>query len=136
MTANTSASSAGSNVKGYANGGIHSSAGSLPLHKYATGGIAKTPQMALFGEGRLPEAYVPLPDGRSIPVTMEGATGGGTQNNVSINVTINNEGGGSGDAQSDTAQGRQLGKNLQSVVIKTIQEQQRPGGILWNGNTR
>lgn len=136
MTANTSASSAGSNVKGYANGGIHSSAGSLPLHKYATGGIAKTPQMALFGEGRLPEAYVPLPDGRSIPVTMDGAMGGGTQNNVSVNVTINNEGGGSGDTQSDTAQGRQLGKNLQAVVIKTIQEQQRPGGILWNGNKR
>jgi len=132
MTANTSASSAGSNVKGYANGGIHSAAGSMPLHKYASGGIANTPQMALFGEGRLPEAYVPLPDGRSIPVTMDGAIGGGgTQNNVSVNVNINNEGS-SGDAQSDTAAGRQLGKTLQSVVIKTIQEQQRPGGLLWN----
>ena len=122
------------NFKGasYANGGIHSAAGSLPLHKYATGGIANSPQMALFGEGRLPEAYVPLPDGRSIPVTMEGMMGGGTQNNVSVNVNINNEGGSSGDTQSDTAQGRQLGKTLQSVVIKTIQEQQRPGGLLWN----
>ncbi len=48
------------------------SAGPLPLHRYATGGIAISPQVALFGEGRGPEAFVPLPDGRSIPVQMRG----------------------------------------------------------------
>lgn len=63
---------------GFADGGIMTSGGSLPLHKYASGGIANRPQVALFGEGRLPEAYVPLPDGRSIPVTMQGGGGGGT----------------------------------------------------------
>ena len=63
-------------------GGIMTAQGALPLHRYATGGIASSPQMALFGEGRRPEAYVPLPDGRSIPVTMQG---GGT-----VNVIINN----------------------------------------------
>ena len=47
-------------------------AGPLPLRSYAGGGVANTPQLALFGEGRTPEAYVPLPDGRSIPVTMSG----------------------------------------------------------------
>jgi hypothetical protein len=30
------------------------------------------PQMAMFGEGSTPEAYVPLPDGRRIPVQMAG----------------------------------------------------------------
>lgn len=60
----------------FANGGIMTSSGRLPLHKYAGGGIANSPQVALFGEGRLPEAYVPLPDGRRIPVAMSG--GGGT----------------------------------------------------------
>lgn len=68
----------------FANGGIMSSAGSVPLKKYARGGIANSPQMAVFGEGDNPEAYVPLPDGRSIPVTMSGAAGGETS--VVINV--------------------------------------------------
>jgi len=70
---------------GFANGGIMSSAGPLPLHSYASGGIANTPQLALFGEGRMNEAYVPLPDGRNIPVKMQG--GGGHTINVYVNGT-------------------------------------------------
>ncbi|KMO15770.1 phage tail length tape measure family protein [Methylobacterium indicum] len=63
----------------FADGGIMTSEGALPLHRYATGGIANTPQVALFGEGRGPEAFVPLPDGRRIPVsmTMSGAPANG-----------------------------------------------------------
>lgn len=60
----------------FANGGIMTSGGSLSLRKYANGGIANKPQLAMFGEGRTPEAYVPLPDGRTIPVTMSGGEGG------------------------------------------------------------
>jgi hypothetical protein len=41
--------------------------------------------MALFGEGRRPEAFVPLPDGRNIPVKMHGQQQGGNGK-----VTINN----------------------------------------------
>ena len=41
---------------GFADGGIMTSAGALPLHRYATGGVANTPQLAMFGEGRGPEA--------------------------------------------------------------------------------
>jgi hypothetical protein len=44
----------------------------MPLKAYSKGGVANSPQLALFGEGRMNEAYVPLPDGRSIPVTMNG----------------------------------------------------------------
>jgi tape measure domain-containing protein len=54
-------------------GGIVTPKGTVSLNRYAMGGIANTPQMAIFGEGRLPEAYVPLPDGRRIPVMMNGA---------------------------------------------------------------
>jgi hypothetical protein len=57
-------------------GGIMTSAGAVPLHKYSMGGIANSPQLAMFGEGRTPEAYVPLPDGRRIPVHMQGGGGG------------------------------------------------------------
>lgn len=61
----------------FANGGIMSSAGAIPLNKYAGGGIANSPQLAIFGEGRQNEAFVPLPDGRNIPVTLSGGGGGG-----------------------------------------------------------
>lgn len=56
-------------------GGIMTRYGALPLHRYDAGGVADRPQLALFGErGRKrPEAYVPLPDGRSIPVSISTA---------------------------------------------------------------
>jgi hypothetical protein len=50
-------------------GGIMSAYGSLPLRRYQQGGIAYDPQMALFGEGATPEAFVPLRDG-AIPVKL------------------------------------------------------------------
>jgi lambda family phage tail tape measure protein len=65
----------------FAKGGIMTPEGPLPLRKYAYGGVAKSPQVALFGEGSRPEAYVPLPDGRSIPVSMQGGAP-----NVVVNV--------------------------------------------------
>lgn len=54
----------------------------LPFRSYASGGIARSPQIALFGEGRGAEAFVPLPDGRTIPVTMRGGGGGQQITNV------------------------------------------------------
>jgi tape measure domain-containing protein len=39
---------------------------------FANGGIATSPTLGLIGEGRYNEAIVPLPDGRSIPVQMQG----------------------------------------------------------------
>lgn len=72
------------NLFGFEQGGVMTSSGPLPLKAYASGGIAASPQLALFGEGRTPEAFVPLPDGRTIPVTMKGA---GTV--VQINVENN-----------------------------------------------
>jgi hypothetical protein len=62
-------------IFGFANGGIMTPAGPLPLHSYASGGIASSPQLALFGEGRMNEAFVPLPDGRSIPVSLRRGAG-------------------------------------------------------------
>lgn len=69
-----------SEIFGFANGGIMTSAGPRPLRAYAGGGIANSPQLTLFGEGRTPEAYVPLPDGRNIPVKMQGGGGQMVQN--------------------------------------------------------
>jgi hypothetical protein len=54
----------------------------MPIHQYADGGIARSPQMAMFGEAG-PEAFVPLKGG-AIPVTIRG---GSASNDNSRNVT-------------------------------------------------
>jgi hypothetical protein len=62
-----------------AKGGVFGPGGFVPLRSYAGGGIANSPQAAIFGEGKDPEAFVPLADGRSIPVTMKAPKFGGAQ---------------------------------------------------------
>lgn len=56
--------------------------GTVPLRKFANGGVVKRPTLALFGEGKASrgEAFVPLPDGRRIPVALTGGGGGGVMN--------------------------------------------------------
>ena len=68
-----------------ANGGILQGAamangGVLPFNAYASGGIATGPQLALMGENPFysGEAFVPLPDGKRIPVEGGGIGGGVT----------------------------------------------------------
>ena len=114
-------------------GGVMSSSGPMPLHRYASGGIANSPQLAMFGEGRKPEAYVPLPDGRSIPVTM--SSNGGNVNNISVNVAVDNKGNAqtnTGGANSDEYS-QKLGVAISNAVKSEIANQQRPGGLLYRG---
>ncbi|MBY0431774.1 MAG: hypothetical protein K2Q10_11290, partial [Rhodospirillales bacterium] len=54
----------------FALGGVMTDGGPLDLPRSSLGGVTRTPRLTLFGEGRMPEAYVPLPDGRTIPVTV------------------------------------------------------------------
>lgn len=116
------------NVAYAANGGVMTSKGMMPLHTYATGGIAKSPQMAVFGEGRMPEAYVPLPNGRSIPVEMKGGGGGG-DNYVTVQVNMQS---GEEDTASATEKGRTLGKLISAAVQQELIKQKRPGGVLYS----
>lgn len=113
-----------SGTKLFANGGIMTGDGPLPLNKYASGGIANSPQLAMFGEGRRPEAYVPLPDGRRIPVAMQGGGGGSTTVNVSVDAS------GNANVQGDQAQAKQLGVAVSTAVQAELVKQQRPGGLL------
>ena len=105
----------------FAMGGIMTANGPLKLRRYAAGGIATGPQLAMYGEGSRPEAYVPLPDGRSIPVTMK--NGGGANVVVNVDATGSNVQGNSPDAN---ALGRVVGAAVQAELIK----QKRPGGLL------
>lgn len=107
----------------FANGGVMTDSGPLPLKAYASGGIANSPQLALFGEGRMPEAYVPLPDGRTIPVTMTGDAGGST--NVVVNVNVE-----SGQTQVSDQGAGNLGRLIAGAVKAELINQKRPGGLL------
>lgn len=109
----------------FATGGIMTDRGPVPLKKYASGGIATSPQLAIFGEGRLPEAYVPLPDGRRIPVAMQNGGGGG---NVSVNVSVDASG---SQVSGSPSQGDQLGRAIANAVQLEIVKQKRPGGLLY-----
>lgn len=124
-----------SNFTASANGNIMTGKGPMRLNKYAKGGIATSPQLSLFGEGDTPEAYVPLPDGRSIPVTMEGGGGGvSQQNNVSVNVTVNRNGDAESTVEGDTSDGKAMGKAIDAAVRKIISDEMRPGGQIWKNN--
>ncbi len=115
---------------GFADGGVMTAEGPLPLRGYASGGIANSPQLAVFGEGSRPEAYVPLPDGRTIPVTMSGGAAGaslgsGTVFNISVNVS---DAGAS--TRGDNAGGRDLGHAVANAVRQELLAQKRAGGLL------
>ena len=112
-----------SGVKPFALGGIMTSDGPLPLNRYALGGVANSPQLALFGEGRGPEAFVPLPDGRRIPVAMQG--GGNTSVVVHVNVES-----GSQNVTSSGQNAEALGKTIAAAVRSTLISEKRPGGLL------
>lgn len=102
-------------------GGIVSHAGSMPLKTYARGGVASSPQLAVFGEGSTPEAYVPLPDGRTIPVTMSGGGGGG-QVTVIQNFDFSNA------DNATEARLRQAAALIQQTTKASIYAEMQDGG--------
>ncbi|EKH3161667.1 tape measure protein [Salmonella enterica] len=117
----------------FAKGGIFGKDGVVPLRAYQKGGIADSPQLALFGEGDMNEAYVPLPDGRSIPVTLnaEGIKGGGggVFSPVSIEINVNSDGSVTENSNSEGAWS-QAAQRMKAIVLETIAQEKRPGGSL------
>lgn len=97
----------------FAGGGVMSAGGSVPLRRYAAGGIATGAQMALFGEGSKREAYVPLQDGRSIPVTMNGASSG-------VELHIHNPPG--YQAEQTSSQGTKGGPRIDVAFTKMVRD--------------
>ena len=64
----------------------------LPFKSYASGGVANSPQLALFGEGnnrRYGEAFVPLGPSRKIPVELKaGKDGMGGDRTAVVNLNV------------------------------------------------
>jgi len=109
---------------GYANGGMISGG----FRAFANGGTVTSPTLGLIGEGKYNEAVVPLPNGKSIPVQMNGA---GQNNNVTVNVAIDNQGNASStNTMQDSQQAGNMGALIARAVQQELQNQKRSGGIL------
>lgn len=105
---------------------------------FAKGGVTNQPSIA--GEAG-PEAVVPLPDGRSIPVQMTG--GGSGSSGTVINVSVSSEGGTQSDTEgkgdNSTTQSAEFGRVIAGMIKDEMTKQQRPGGLLYankQGNRR
>jgi hypothetical protein len=105
----------------FANGGIMTSMGPMQLRKYANGGVANSPQVAVYGEAG-PEAYVPLPDGRTIPVTMN-VKGAGQQQAQAPAVQVNVINQTSSSVNASQGQPRFDGKQMILDVVLTAASQ-------------
>jgi len=110
----------------FKDGGIMTAQGKVPLNKYAGGGVANSAQLAVFGEGSTPEAYVPLPDGRSIPVTMDGAGGGVT---VVNNYTIDARGAAAGVGEEVRRAIKESENNAVSRSIAQVKDLNQRGQL-------
>jgi len=99
---------------GFANGGVMvPGKGAASLPRFASGGVSRS--AAIFGEAG-PEAAVPLPDGRSIPVTlrmpsMPSVAQSQTAPNLSLSLNI--------DARGATPE---TSARLKSELVPTIQK--------------
>lgn len=114
------------NMAVLAKGGVMTPKGLAQLETYSNGGIANRPQLALYGEGRQPEAYVPLPDGRTIPVTVDGKgmQSGGAQG-MPVTVNLMNQSG--QPMEADSSEARFDGK--QWVLDVVLTGMNRPGNF-------
>lgn len=91
---------------------------------FAEGGIVTGPTLATVGE-RGSEAIVPLKNG-SIPVSFNGgSTAPPVVSNVS--VVVNND----GSSEISNGQANILTNRVKTVVVQELENQKRPGGILY-----
>lgn len=108
---------------GVRQGGIASAPG---YRSYSDGGTATGPSSGYLAELHGTEAVVPLPNGRSIPVEMQGRSGG--TNNISVNVNMAN-----GETTMTSDRGGEMGLIIAAAVKEVIADEQRAGGLL-SGN--
>ncbi|MGZ8172579.1 tape measure protein [Methylobacter sp.] len=198
-------------IAGFANGGAMT-AQRASKSEMQRGGVKNKPHLALFAEAGVPEAFIPMRDGKSIPLSvMRDENGqlsakallpggrfinasvqetniakfamGGVMGSVSgrpdsvptsimdfteslrlatvringlfsagdqagrdmspgtgVSITINvDDKGGSSRAQGGSGPNSEvwskMADNIKGVVMKTLVEQKRPGGLIWTGNS-
>ena len=121
----------------FAEGGIAANGRPVPLPRFAKGGVSRS--AAIFGEAG-PEAAVPLPDGRRIPVDLRApdiGRAGATTNNVSsvtiapaISITVDGRG---NDEKTNAAMAKKTAAAVEAsvrmIVQKELRASMRPGGM-------
>ncbi|RVQ20387.1 tape measure protein [Sinorhizobium meliloti] len=124
----------------FANGGIAAHGRPQPLKKFARGGVSRS--AAIFGEAG-PEAAVPLPDGRSIPVKFQTpavpkrSSAGQQAVDVQVGVTVDDDGKlqayvrRESNAAVTTAAPRILSAANQQAPAAVSKYQQQKGGAEW-----
>ncbi|MDW9735152.1 tape measure protein [Sinorhizobium meliloti] len=124
----------------FAMGGIAARGRPQPLKKFARGGVARS--AAIFGEAG-PEAAVPLPDGRSIPVKFQTpaipkrSISGQQAVDVQVGVTVDDDGKlqayvkRESNAAVTTAAPRILSAANQQAPAAVSRYQQQKGGAEW-----
>ena len=86
---------------------------------FADGGISTGPNSGYMTQLHGTEAVVPLPNGRSIPVEISGAMGGGGESE-NITVNINVSGGGNAD---------EIARKVSQEVARTFRNRSRSSGF-------
>ena len=110
-----------------ANGNVFGANGIVP---FAKGGIVTRPTIFPFAKGiglmgeAGPESIMPLKRGRDGKLGVIASGGGGVQVG-SINISVQN----SGESLSPAAQ-KQIAGQVQSIVMSTLVDQRRSGGVL------
>ena len=107
-------------VEATAMGGIYQGG----ISAFANGGIVTRPTMGLVGEAGQNEAVVPLPDGKAIPVNMNGTN---NNNNVAVNINMAT---GQAETTGNDQQLAAFGNSIVDIVQREIADQTRPGGLL------
>ena len=105
---------------GVRQGGIANAPG---YRSYSDGAVSTGPSSGYLAELHGTEAVVPLPNGRSIPVEMQGKSGG--TNNISVNVNMAN-----GETTMTSDRGGEMGLIIAAAVKEVIADEQRAGGLL------
>lgn len=121
-------------IFGFAEGGVVSPQGRLPLPSYAKGGMAKGSKSGYAAMLHGTEAVVPLPNGRAIPVDIRGAIEGSQEQqgrgdgySPVINISIDARG---TKAEGDEKSAGRLGRQLSEAIKQVLAAEKRPGGEL------
>ncbi len=103
----------------------------FPLAQFAAGGVSHGPKSGYAAMLHGTEAIVPLPNGRSLPVQLQGGAAGGGWGGGSITIPISVDATGTAVA-GNNEKGSRLGEMVGQAVKEMLIREKRPGGILYN----
>lgn len=131
FSANGNAFGGSGHIKAFANGGAFTNGlyDSPTLFKFANGGGFSQGVMGEAG----PEAVMPLQRDSSgrLGVAVNGGSGSGMTNNVSISINVDSNGASSETASgSESQQWKSMSNKVRMVVLEELVKQKRPGGAL------